>query len=103
MHYALSVYPFTDFLEEYQFQNRGIIEQVLQLSCDEKTTINTALQLNNTNENRFYDYYFHTDNCTTRAKDMVVKNSGSKVTFKSILPKRDVTFRKQINPYLDNS
>ena len=73
MRYALSAYPFSDFLMEYQYQNRGIVEQTLSLSCEEKTRIFKSLQLNNTDANRFYNYYFHTDNCTTRAKDMIVK------------------------------
>lgn len=102
MHYALSVYPYADFLREYQFQNRGIVEQLLDLSCGEKTRINNALRLNNTDENRFYYYYFHTDNCTTRAKDMIVKNASGKIAFKNILPYRDATFRDLINFYLHN-
>jgi hypothetical protein len=103
MHYALSVYPYADFLQEYQFQNRGIVEQLLDLSCDEKTRIYNALQLNNTDQNRFYYYYFHTDNCTTRAKDMIVKNASSNISFKNILPYPGTTFRHLINSYLDNS
>jgi hypothetical protein len=103
MHYALSAYPYSDFLQEYQFQNRGIIEQLLQLSCEEKKAIYNALQLNNTDANRFYYYYFHADNCTTRAKDMIIKNTGGQVSFKNILPKPSVTFRNLIHSYLDNS
>ena len=103
MHYALSVYPYSDFLSEYQYQNRGIIEQVLDLSCNDKATIYRALQVNNIGENRFYYYYFHTDNCTTRAKDMIVQNNTNKIVFKNILPHPDVTFRHLIHSYLDYS
>lgn len=103
MYYALSAYPYADFLQEYQYQRRGIIEQVLKLSCDEKRTVHNALQVNNTGANRFYYYYFHTDNCTTRAKDIIVKNTGEQVTFKKILPERPVTYRNLIHSYLDIS
>lgn len=103
MHYALSVYPYSDFLQEYQYQNRGIVEQELRLSCAQKGNIYRALQVNNTNENRFYYYYFHTDNCTTRAQDLIVENTGSTVSYKNILPHRSVTFRNLIHSYLDNS
>ena len=75
MYYALSAYPYPDFLQEYQYQGRGVIEQVLKLSCDAKLKVHTALQANNTGANRFYYYYFHTDNCTTRAKDIIAKNT----------------------------
>lgn len=103
MHYALSAYPFTDFLREYEFQHRGIIEQTLRLSCDDKVRIFNALQINNTDENRFYNYYFHTDNCTTRARDMIAKNTSAPVIFKNILPASTVTFRNLIHSYLDKS
>ncbi len=36
MLYALSVYPYTDFQWEYKMQNRSVIEQELQLTCEEK-------------------------------------------------------------------
>jgi len=103
MNYALSAYPFVDFVEEYRYQQRSIIEQALQLPCADKIRLYNALQLNNTDSNRFYNYYFHTDNCTTRAKDMIEKNSGSIITYKNILPSKSVSFRELINPYLDKN
>ena len=103
MYYALSAYPYSDFLQEYQFQNRGIIEQELKLSCAEKIKIYEALQANNTDQNRFYYYYFHTDNCTTRAQDIVAGNTASPVTYRNILPYRSVTFRNLIHHYLNIS
>ena len=101
MHYALSVYPFADFLQEYQFQGRGIVEQTLDLTCAEKIRIFNALQENNTDENRFYYYYFHTDNCTTRAKDMILKNTNGPVSIRNIVPVNSVTYRNLIHAYLD--
>lgn len=104
MNYALSVYPFSDFIREYQYQERGIIEQTLQLSCADKISIFKALQTNNTDSNRFYSYYFHTDNCTTRAEDMIVQNITTPVVVKPILPSgKSLTFRQLINPYLDKN
>lgn len=103
MRYALSAYPFTDFLQEYQYQRRGIVEQTLQFSCADKTRLFDALQINNTDANRFYYYYFHTDNCTTRAKDIIMRNISAPFSFRNILPKSRVTFRNLIHSYLDNS
>jgi hypothetical protein len=103
MYYALSAYPFVDFLDEYRFQGRGIIEQILEMPCAAKDSIFKALQINNTDENRFYSYYFHTDNCTTRAEDIIINNIGTGVIFKNILPSDDLTFRHLIHAYLDNN
>lgn len=102
MLYALSVYPFRDFQYEYEVQNRGVIEQVLQLTCEEKQKLNAQLRLNAQEANRYYEYYFLDDNCTTRAKDMVVKNASA-IAFGNILPADRPTFRNMIHSYLDKS
>ena len=101
MRYVLSAYPMQDFVTEYQMQNRGVIEQDLGLSCTEKNNLFEALKLNLREENRFYNYYFHTDNCTTRARDIIVKNAENKVEFRNILPAKVPSFRNMIHQYLD--
>ena len=103
MVYALSAYPFSDFVKEYQYYGRGVIEQTLSLSCADKLRLFNALQENARNENRFYNYYFHTDNCTSRARDMIVKSAGNPVAFKSIIPTPPPSYRNLIHVYLDNA
>ncbi|MBL7930436.1 MAG: DUF4105 domain-containing protein [Bacteroidia bacterium] len=101
MNYALSYYPFVDFIDEYQYEQRGVTEQELTLTCEEKQKLFEALRINTLEENRFYNYYFHSDNCTTRAKDMIAKNSIDSIQFKNILPPRIPTYRNLIHEYLD--
>jgi hypothetical protein len=74
---------------------------MLQLSCEEKQRLYTALQTNAQEQNRYYKYDFLFDNCTTRAGDIVVKNTDSLVVFKNILPKDHPTFRNLIHSYLN--
>jgi hypothetical protein len=74
---------------------------VLQLSCDEKEKLFTALQINAQEENKYYLYDFLFDNCTTRAKDIVASQTSSPVVFHNILPPDVPTFRNQIHYYLD--
>ena len=76
LEYFISANRYGDFLAEYQYYNRDVIEQVLKLSDEEKTNWNNALQLNLVGSNRFYLYNFITDNCTTRVKDGLFKNSN---------------------------
>lgn len=102
MLYALSVYPYRDFQYEYQVQNRGVIEQELQLTCQEKQQLNLSLRVNAQEANRYYEYYFLDDNCTTRAKDMIVKAAPG-ISFGNILPSNHPTFRNMIHSYLDKS
>jgi hypothetical protein len=101
MLYTVSAYPFSDFVEEYASEQRGVIEQVLQLSCAEKNKLFNALRDNVQEQNRHYYYYFHQDNCTTRARDMIVNNTGQPVVFKNILPAKIPSFRNLLHYYLD--
>jgi hypothetical protein len=101
MLYALSSYSFQEFLQEYTSEKRGVIEQVLALTCAEKQNLYNALQQNALEQNRYYYYYFHNDNCTTRARDMVAQKTGASVVFKNILPADHPTYRQLIHTYLD--
>lgn len=97
--YFLSVEEFNDFVYVYKYESRSIREQVIGLSCNEKQKLYSALLVNAKEENRDYRYDFLFDNCTTRAGDIVVKNSDT-VVFKNILPEHIPTFRNLIHSYL---
>jgi hypothetical protein len=101
LRYFLSIENFADFAYSYQYESRSIQEQVLQLSCVEKEKLFTALQINAQEENKYYQYDFLFDNCTTRAKDIVARNTASPVVFNNILPADVPTFRNQIHDYLN--
>jgi hypothetical protein len=101
MVYALSNYSYQDFLQEYAYEKRYVIEQELNLNGGEKQKLYAALQENAQEQNRYYNYYFHTDNCTTRARDMIAQKTGASVVFKNILPEKVPTFRNLIHTYLD--
>jgi hypothetical protein len=101
--YFVSVQKFESFLEEYQYYQRGITEQVLDLTCAEKKKLVSALQENAKEENRYYKYDFIIDNCTTRLRDIVFKNANATAISKDIRPNEEITFRKLIHKYLDSS
>jgi hypothetical protein len=101
--YFVSVQRFENFMEEYQYYQRGIIEQVLDLSCSEREKLVSALQENAKEENKYYKYDFMRDNCTTRLRDIVFKNADAPVITKNIRPNEKITFRNLIHEYLDSS
>jgi hypothetical protein len=101
--YYVSVQKFENFVEEYQYYHRGIIEQVLDLSCTENKKLASALQENAKEENKYYKYDFIVDNCTTRLRDIVFKNASAPVITKDIRPNEEITFRDLIHKYLDRS
>lgn len=83
--YEMGVQPYDYFCEAYAYEKRGIIEQELNfLTPQDKAIIVKALEDNYLPENREYRYNFFYDNCTTRARDMLLipcRNHGS-INFK---------------------
>lgn len=100
--YSLSVEYYTDFRSAYYHEKRGIREQQLLISCAEKQALFEALKLNALEQNRYYKYQFLFDNCTTRAREIIRKNTHTPVLFKNILPEKIPTFRNLIHEYLDS-
>lgn len=100
--YYLSTDDFHSFVLENQQDNRGITEQILNLSCEQKRNIIGLLEANMMAQNRFYKYDFLFDNCTTRLRDLVEQASDSTVHFGKAL-KTEVSFRNLIHEYLDKN
>ncbi|MBI5856528.1 MAG: DUF4105 domain-containing protein [Sphingobacteriales bacterium] len=98
--YFVSIDSIENFMLQYQFEKRGITEQELNLSCEQKQQLLDALNENAKEENRYYQYDFTYDNCTTRLRDLLEKLCKD-LTTKNILPKPKVTFRNLIHEYLD--
>lgn len=98
--YYLSTDDFNSFKESFRQENRGMIEQVLNLSCNEKQKVFVLLQQNLMSENKFYKYDFLFDNCTTRLRDLLEKSADSSVLFKPVINK-PATFRQFIFEYMD--
>lgn len=98
--YYLSVEDFQEFKYAYQADNRGITEQVLNLGADEKIALMRALHENARDQNKFYQYDFFFDNCTTRPRDMLVKFKKNFPDIKPVMPP-GTRFRQAIHQYLD--
>lgn len=103
MLYSLSAYPFSEFMREYQFYRRGVEEQVLRMSCTDKTTLFEALKRNVQPGNQEYQYYFKEDNCTTRARDIIAANISDSLSYPSLFKKEQPTYRNLIHHYLDTA
>ncbi|MDR1339740.1 MAG: DUF4105 domain-containing protein [Prevotellaceae bacterium] len=95
LNYKLGVNRFTDFFEEYSERKSGIIEQVLNLTEEEKQRILDALEINYLPENRIYLYSFLFDNCSTRPRILLEKNISGTIEYPEIL--QQTTFRTIIH------
>jgi Domain of unknown function (DUF4105) len=101
LYYVLAE-DFKSFEYDYQITNRGITEQVLNLTAAEKISIQLFLNNNLKEENKYYKYDFFFDNCTTRLRDILKKNYGNVFITKPVMPV-GTTFRQAIYQYLNKN
>jgi len=85
------------FLAQYEEEKRSVYEQVLNLSPEGKNELFQALLMNARPENRIYRYNFFLDNCATRVRDMIERNSGGTVNFTDSHPTE--SYRDLIKDY----
>ena len=95
--YRMGIQAMDDFLAQYSYEERGVVEQVLNLSPKDKDVIYEALQENMKPENVVYRYNYFFDNCTTRARDMIVNHLHGRVVYPPAKP--DATFRSMIHKW----
>lgn len=79
--YELGVVPMDIFCREYTRDGRGVTEQVLNMTTGEKLALREALAENYMPENRVYRYNYFYDNCTTRARDMLERCWGGRLSY----------------------
>lgn len=72
--YEMGIEPFDAFCAQYAGYGSGVYEQVLHLTREEKSRIANAINENYKPENRVYRYNYFYDNCTTRARDMLLNH-----------------------------
>ncbi len=101
LNYYLSAANVNDFLLEYIATGRGVSEQVLDLSSQEKASIFNYLLGNIKEENKFYQYDFFYNNCTTRLRDIVLNAKENKPVLPFVMNNKS-SFRDAIHLYLQN-
>jgi Domain of unknown function (DUF4105) len=104
MRYSVNAETFANFMTEYEYEHRDVKEQVLHLNCAESKKLYEFLRTNTQEENRFYNYHFHTDNCTTRAGRAIEANTLQPLKYANVLPpgaEKTISFRDMIHEYLD--
>lgn len=79
--YELGVFPFNFFWPYYQKVGSSVVEQVLNLSNEEKFHLQQMLSNNLKPENRIYRYNYFYDNCSTRPRDAIEKSIIGKIEY----------------------
>jgi hypothetical protein len=99
LRYHLSVAPYGPVLDVYERQGRPVIEQPLNLTRAQRSRVAQFLRANARPENRYYQYDFFFDNCSTRIRDVLETTLGDSVRFANEPPPR-ASFRELLDPYV---
>lgn len=79
--YMLGIFPMNMVMDEYSFYGSRIYEQHINFTADEKRRFIAALQENAKRENQIYRYNYFYDNCTSRARDILIRSIDGSVNY----------------------
>ena len=103
LNYLINKTEFNRFYQIYKYYDRGIKEQLLNLSQSEKQKLYDYLIDNYKPENRRYLYEFFFDNCATKIKDVTNVTLNNTITFNKPRGFKDSTFRTLIQNNLNRN
>ena len=97
--YALSRQDFPSLVAiSWEVEGRAVVEQVLNLSPDERENLFRYLEQNARAEYRIYRYDYFFDNCSTRIRDALEHVLGDTTLFQAVTPTAS-TLRQLSRPY----
>jgi hypothetical protein len=99
LNYFLSITDYNTFFTGTANEKRKIVEQILDLSYQERLKIFNDLEKQYQSSARFYRYDFFYDNCATRVRDVVFTTSRSTTNYDT-LQYCCKTFRELLLPYI---
>lgn len=99
--YALSKQRFEDFLYTYQYENRWVREQLLDLDASQAAALFDFLEENHRPENRFYRYDFLFENCATKIPEILARVLNPDLEYSYGHLQESLTFRELIHKNLN--
>ncbi|MBL4724907.1 MAG: DUF4105 domain-containing protein [Lutibacter sp.] len=100
--YELSTSSFSWFLRIYQYENRWVKSQVLNLNQTDVQKVFDFLENNAKLENKAYQYDFFYDNCSTKIEEVITTVLGDKVSFSNSHITISKSHRDLIDDYTKN-
>ncbi len=96
--YKIDKGPLDPQVYYWQYENRSVVQQVLNLSVAQKQKLYVLLEENYRPENREYRYRFFYDNCATRLQDMLLAACGDSIAYEGYTHETR-SFREWIDKY----
>ena len=99
--YLLGAEGCGQFVMEYAFENREVVQQTLNLTSEEKQKLIALLDENFRPENRVYRYNFFYDNCATRPRDKIKESLAGQLVYPDVLQGKAVTYRDIVREFTE--
>ncbi len=100
LQYFVATTTYQEFILEYQFEQREVLEQTLLLSPTQKQQLFELLNSSLQGTEKFYTYKFIDRNCTTMILDKINLILGSEIVQK--VDSSQLTYREVLHPYFEN-
>lgn len=100
LQYFINASSYTDFMYEYQMENREVIEQTLDLPLIKKRALFELLNASLYSDQRYYTYKFIDRNCTTMVVEKINEILGKPMIQK--VDDTSISYRKLLYPYFEN-
>ena len=100
--YQLSTSSFIRFIREYQYENRWVKAQELNLTTADAQKVYDFLENNAKPQNKYYRYDFFYNNCATKLETIIQQVLKNKVNFSYNYIKTNKTHRDLIADYTHN-
>lgn len=100
LNYMLSVTTYDRFIIEYDYYKRGVTEQVLDMSMDQKDLLVQHLDALYDPARRFYKYDFFFNNCATKVRDAFEIAIGKQLAWNDSIATEEKTFRTLIDEFV---
>ena len=101
--YYMAEELYENFIYSYQYEKRTVREQILNLTHQQKIALWDEVQYNYRPENRYYQYDFFFDNCSTRIAEILEKVLGDKLIIKELPLANQLTHRQLIDKQVNVS
>jgi hypothetical protein len=83
LQYFVSASTYADFVAAYQYYNRDVLEQKLNLTHKQKQQLSNELYKRLTSDEKYYTYKFFDRNCTTMVGDILEMYIPGKLSMKN--------------------
>jgi hypothetical protein len=100
LQYFIGASSYDQFIYEYQYEKREVIEQTLNLSLNQKQALFDRLNASLYSSERTYTYKFIDRNCTTMVVDKINQTIGT-----NLIQKTDdttISYREVLYPYFQD-